>query len=150
MTPVVIDASVAIKWVVEEQGTADALALRRDNTAIAPDLLIPECANILWKKVRRSQLEPAEAEIAARLLAGADVELVGTRSLLEPATRLAIELDHPAYDCIYLVLAMIKGCRFVTADKGFVAKVGEIGTLEMRRSLVLLGQPRSAVPESRE
>jgi predicted nucleic acid-binding protein len=140
MTAVVIDASVAIKWVIEEEGTADALAVRRDKSPIAPDLLIPECANILWKKVRRSQLEPSEAEIAARLLARAEIELVGTRSLLETATRLAIELDHPTYDCIYLALAMNKGCPFVTADRGFVAKVGEFGTPEMRSHLNLLGQ----------
>lgn len=49
----VIDASVAIKWVVDEPGTTEALALRRKAKLIAPDLLIAECANILWKKARR-------------------------------------------------------------------------------------------------
>ncbi len=51
MTTLVVDASVVIKWVIEETGTQDALALRR-HRLLAPDLLIPECANILWKKVR--------------------------------------------------------------------------------------------------
>ena len=140
MTLVVIDASVAIKWVVEEQGTADALAVRPGNTVIAPDLLIAECANVLWKKVVRGELEPMEAEIAAGLLSRADIELVGTRTLLEAATRLAIDLKHPAYDCVYLALALDNGCRFVTADKGFVSRVGESGTPEMRRSVTLLGR----------
>ena len=45
-----IDASVAIKWVVQEVGTQEALALR-SNALLAPDLLILECANTLWKKV---------------------------------------------------------------------------------------------------
>jgi predicted nucleic acid-binding protein len=43
----VIDASIAVKWVVEEPGTAAALSLRRQAKLIAPDLLCAECANIL-------------------------------------------------------------------------------------------------------
>jgi predicted nucleic acid-binding protein len=79
----VIDASVALKWVVEEDGTAEALALRRVARLIAPELIIPECANILWKKVQRGQISQHEAFLAARLLQAADVECLPTRSLLE-------------------------------------------------------------------
>ena len=122
MRRLVIDASVAIKWVVEEPGTAEALALRR-HQLLSPDLLIPECANTLWKKVRRQEIGSNEAALAARLLQRADVELVPMRGLLEPATRLAIQLDHPAYDCVYLALAQASGCSFVTADSRFCAKV---------------------------
>ena len=116
MTEFVIDASVAIKWVIGESGTPAALALRR-HRLFAPDLLIAECANALWKKVRRSELTAAEAQFAARLLARADVELAPMRSLLEPAAALAIAIDHPAYDCIYLALAESLSCNFVTADQ---------------------------------
>jgi len=42
---------------------------------------------------------------------------------MESATRLAIELDHPAYDCLYLALAVENGCRFVTADERLVKKI---------------------------
>ena len=60
MTTWVIDASVAIKWVVDEPGTEQALLLRRHHL-VAPDLLVPECANILWKKIRRGELSEAQA-----------------------------------------------------------------------------------------
>jgi predicted nucleic acid-binding protein len=123
MTRLVIDASIAIKWVVEEEGTEAALALRNKAELIAPDLIIAECANILWKKVQRYELSESEALIAARLLQSGNVEILATRSLLEMATRLAIELGHPAYDCIYLALAIQGDCRFVTADKSFVRKI---------------------------
>ena len=93
MTDFVIDASVAIKWVVEEPGTKAALSLRR-HRLFAPDLLAGECANILWKKVRRKELLKEEAALAARLLTRADIELEPMRALIEPATRLAIALDH--------------------------------------------------------
>ena len=115
MTTFVIDASVAIKWVIDEPGTTEALGLRR-HRLLAPDLLIVECANILWKKVRRKELSEDEAVLAARLLVRSDMELSPMRGLLEPATRLAIALDHPAYECAYLALAVARGCDFVTAD----------------------------------
>ena len=90
---------------------------------IAPDLLVPECANILWKKVQRQELNQDEALLAARLLQSAEIELIPTRTLMEAATRLAIELDHPAYDCLYLALAVEKDCRFVTADERLASKI---------------------------
>lgn len=42
---------------------------------------------------------------------------------MEAATRLAIELGHPAYDCQYLAVAVEKDCRFVTADERLVRKI---------------------------
>ena len=122
MRRLVIDASVAIKWVIEEPGTAEALALRRYRL-LSPDLLIPECANILWKKTCRQEIGLDESLLAARLLERADVELLPMRRLFEPATRLAIRLNHPAYDCVYLALAQASGCSFVTADSRFCTKV---------------------------
>lgn len=120
MKTLVVDASIAIKWVIEEEGTAQALALRRGAKLIAPELLVSECATILWKKVQRRELSREEALFAARLLQGADIELRPTRSLLEMATRIAIDLAHPAYDCLYLALAIESRCRYVTADERFL------------------------------
>jgi predicted nucleic acid-binding protein len=128
----VVDASVAVKWVVEEDGTEDALALRRKARLIAPDLLAAECANILWKKARRGELSMDEAVFAARLLQRADFELVPTRPLLESATRLAVELDHPAYDCVYLALALAKDCKLATADEHLRRKLGRTGSMHFR------------------
>jgi predicted nucleic acid-binding protein len=121
VTDLVVDASVAIKWVIDEPGTHQALSLRC-NRLYAPDLLVAECANVLWKKVQRNELTAPEALIAARLLQRADLELMPMRALLEPATRLAIELGHPAYDCIYLALAESMTCDLVTADRELAAK----------------------------
>jgi predicted nucleic acid-binding protein len=121
----VIDASIAVKWVVDEDRTPEALTLRRRAKLIAPELLAVECANVLWKKVQREELSKDEAFLAARLLQAADIELLPTGSLLEAATRIAVELDHPAYDCLYLALAAERDCRFVTADERFVRKLGQ-------------------------
>ena len=138
MTSLVIDASIAAKWVVEEEGTAQALALRQRAALIAPELLVAECANILWKKVQRDELSKDEAVLAARLLQAAEIELRPTRSLLEPATRIAIELVHPAYDCLYLALALERGCKFVTADERLLRKIGEKHRSRFRQTVMAL------------
>ncbi len=138
MSPLVIDASVAVQWVVEECGTQQALMLRRQAKLIAPDLLIAECANILWKKVQREELSRQEAFLAARLLQAADIELLPTRSSMEAATRIALELDHPAYDCIYLALAIDNGCKFVTADQRLLRKLDQGGQAALRARVISL------------
>jgi len=134
----VIDASIAVKWVVDEDGTPQALALRRLERLIAPDLLIAECANILWKKVQRGELTKEQATLAAGLLEGSEVELPPTRPLLEAATRMAIELDHPAYDCVYLALAAANTCAFITADERLVRKIGQAYSNRFRVRVVSL------------
>jgi predicted nucleic acid-binding protein len=123
MISLVVDASIAVKWVVEEEGTEAALAVRRKAKLIAPDLLAAECANILWKKARRGELSADEAILAAKLLQRVDLEFLPTRPFLERATRLAIELDHPAYDCLYLAMALVKDCQLVTADEHLLRKL---------------------------
>jgi predicted nucleic acid-binding protein len=136
----VIDASIAVKWVVEEQGTPEALGVRQRAKLIAPELLVAECANILWKKVQRGELLKEEALLAARLLQGAEIELLPTRSSLEAATRLAIELGHPAYDCLYLALAIEHDCRFVTADERFLRKLGQVRRRALRGKAMSLAE----------
>ena len=55
---VVVDASVALKWVIQEDGSEAAEALLRQEPLLAPDLLIVECANVLWVKTRRRGSAP--------------------------------------------------------------------------------------------
>ena len=123
MSRFVIDASVAVKWVVEESGSAEALEVLECCPLSSPDLLIAECTNILWKKVKRSELDQDEAIMAARLIQQSDVEILPTRALMENALKLAVELDHAAYDCIYLSLAIENDWSFVTADERLVRKL---------------------------
>ena len=114
-TPIVVDASVAVQWVAPEPTSALAARLR-DRRLTAPDLLAPECANALWKKIGRGEFTVDEARRAARALAAAPVELVATRPLLERAVVIAADLDHAAYDCFYLALAEALDSVCVSAD----------------------------------
>ena len=112
----VLDASVAIKMVVAEAGSPQARQLRR-HRLVAPDLLWPECANILWKAVRRGDLALPEAELACATLLQLPFEVVESATLLPAALRRAAALDHPAHDCLYLELAAREGLPLVTADR---------------------------------
>jgi predicted nucleic acid-binding protein len=134
----VIDASVAIKWVVEEEGTAKAIALRSGARLLAPDQLAVECANILWKKTTRGELTSAEASFAAELLEHCDVELIPMRGLMREAMRIALAISHPAYDCVYVALALANQSRLVTADLRLVRKLGQLADATLAASVVSL------------
>ena len=110
-----VDASVAIKWFVDELDSARAARLLTRPLS-APDLLAAECANVLWKKAVRAELSLDEAEAIALALEGAAVALHPTRAHLAGATRIACELGCPAYDCFYLALAQGLQRPLVTAD----------------------------------
>jgi predicted nucleic acid-binding protein len=135
----VVDASVAVKWLVAEEGSEAAVALIGGDLH-APDLLCPEVAHILWKKARLGELSAEEAALGAAALATAEIELHPTRDLLEPATRLALALDHPAYDGFYLALAARLDAPLITADQRLVRRVGARGEAELAGRVRLLGE----------
>jgi predicted nucleic acid-binding protein len=113
----VVDASVAIKWLVPEQHWAVARRLLEAHTLIAPQLILAECSNILSKKLRRGELTRSEVVSAAERIVGLEVGLESLQDLTAPATELAAYLDHPAYDCFYLALAVVENSPLVTADE---------------------------------
>jgi predicted nucleic acid-binding protein len=113
----VIDASVAAKWVLPEAGSECALALRKETgDLIAPTFIAAEVANVAWKYARRGELSGADAITAVRMAIGAFARLIPFDELLQPAIEIAVRLRHPVYDCFYLVLADREGAILVTAD----------------------------------
>ena len=128
MSRFVIDASVLIKTVVEEDGSAQTLALLESGAALAPDLIMSECANILWKKTSRGEFTLEEARLAAQILQRAEFEIAPARMLTERAVEYAVMLEHAAYDCVYLALAREREMPFVTADARLARKLNASGT----------------------
>lgn len=120
----VIDASVALKWFVEEDGSAEATALLTGpDTLIAPDLIIAEVANAGWKAVRSGSMTPQQHDHAAARLALAFETLFPLGPLAPRAVSISRELDHPAYDCFYLALAETRQATLVTADGWLLKRI---------------------------
>jgi predicted nucleic acid-binding protein len=116
---VVIDASVALKWVLDEEGSDRARALAASETMIAPDLWLIECANVLTMRVRRGKIAADAAVQAVDLIASAPVRIVPTRGYVPTAHALSVALNQSAYDSLYLALALGERAVMVTADATF-------------------------------
>jgi predicted nucleic acid-binding protein len=116
---IIVDASVALKWVLDEDDSVLARALATKELA-APELLWSECANGLWRWVRRGVLSGRVAQARFVALRRAPIALTPAGELLDRALMLAVELSHPVYDCVYLALALQRGMQVVSADRRFV------------------------------
>jgi predicted nucleic acid-binding protein len=116
----VVDASVALKWVVDEPGSGAADALLTESL-IAPDFWLIEAANVLRTKTMRGDLIADQARIRLDNLRRAPVVSMSTALILNDALALAIELEHSVYDCLYLALALREDAVLVTADRRFHA-----------------------------
>jgi len=113
---VVVDASAALKWVLEEEGSPEALELLNRDVLHAPDFLLLEVANVLWTKVRRSALSRTDADAAFQTLAAVPMVLTPLAELIPPARSLAFALDLTVYDAVYAALAQQLDCPLATAD----------------------------------
>jgi len=120
MTLVVIDASVAVKWLIEEVDTNSSLALHGEAfVRIAPDYLILECTNAVAKKTKHGDMSKQQARELVNGLESLPISLIPSNQIRTAALELAIELKQSIYDCLYLALAVYNNCQLVTADKNF-------------------------------
>jgi predicted nucleic acid-binding protein len=135
MMPLVVDASVAVKFLVQEPGTEEARRLLAiPDALIAPDWILVEAANTFWKKVKRSELLIVHAERHLAALPEFFDTLYPASELIGDALSLSFRLRHAVYDCVYLALALREGCRLVTADDGFSAAIVRAGLAESLES----------------
>lgn len=122
---IVVDASVVIAALLPEPHQPRARDLLADEACIAPDLLINECVNAVWKNVRTGNILDEEGRIAVSILGSARIGLESSAPLAERALALSLALDHAAYDCFYLALAEEREVAIVTLDGRLARKVWE-------------------------
>ena len=120
----VVDASVAIKWVLPERDQGMALRLQEryqeeELDLVAPYLLIAEVGNVLWKRMRRGDLKAAAARRCFEQLLRDSPILLDSPAVSTSALLLAMAHNHPVYDCLYLAWALEQRCDLVTADEKF-------------------------------
>jgi predicted nucleic acid-binding protein len=119
----VVDASVAIKWFVEEDGRQQALHVLDLDERHAPDLIVAEVANGIWKKTVRGEVNDHQASAICTALPRYFEALHPAEALVESAFGIALALRHPIYDCLYLACAARVRGRVVTADRRLMTAV---------------------------
>jgi predicted nucleic acid-binding protein len=116
---VVVDSSVAVKWYVPEEHTAEArLLLSAPLERHVPSLFYIEAANIVWKKARVfNEITEAEARAVLAQVRAAPLAVHADGTLLDAAFALALRYKRGVYDSLYLALAVALDTKLVTADK---------------------------------
>jgi len=133
-TEAVVDASVAVKWFSEEEGTQAALKLREEHieeTTIlsAPDLLLYELANALRYK---PDFDNEKATRALSDLIDLQIDLITPgRELLQQSTKDACLYDATVYDSCYLALGELRGIEVYTSDRKFYEKAKDSDILRL-------------------
>ena len=122
----VVDASIAVKWLFAESHSLEARQLLAPRIVLhAPDFVFTEVANVIWKKARRKEIPTAQPYIEALGSLPDAVVLQPSADLVLKAAALAVQIDHPVYDCIYLACSEAAAGPLVTADERLVRRVSE-------------------------
>ena len=130
---VVVDASVAVKWVLPETGSDRAAAIRTaDDDLMAPSLVHAEIGSAIWRAVLRGDVPAAEARRDLKVAVGHYRRIISLAELVDRALELATRLRHPIYDCFYLALAERERCALITADRRLIAAAKAMKGIELR------------------
>ncbi len=121
----VVDASVAVKWFVEEVGSEEATRLLDGRgpgpfklQLVAPQFLLLEVVAVIGRRARSKAVQadyPAQVLQALRKLR---LDLTRDAELLDHATQLSVTLRHPLCDCLYLALSRRFNAPLATFDTG--------------------------------
>lgn len=117
----VVDASVALKWVIDEVDSDKARQLRdefRNGTcsAFAPDFFAVECGHAIFRAERKRLITPGQSSLLlADLLLDCPL-LRESLPLVARAAAIVSVVPVGFYDAVYLALAEQEGCELITAD----------------------------------
>lgn len=114
----VLDASAVVRLICHDPAAAGwAGQISQASMVLAPELMLTEVANALWKLRRSGSLEGVDPQ--ALLADARDLvdQFEPDRALQVEALALACHLDHPVYDCLYLALARREAALLLTADQ---------------------------------
>jgi len=114
----VVDCTVIANALLHQPFTRHAhRVLESKDSLHAPSLLASELANALWLQARSGHLTAVEAVKRLDAIESSGIELVDDAGVRRAALTLALEYEHPTYDCEYIALALALGAGLVTADR---------------------------------
>ncbi len=118
----VVDASVALKWFLNEQNSDKALTLfKKPYKLVAPDIIRIEVLATLTKAVRKKLLSAEHAQLQMQrwrdAISKRAIIIIEHDSDYIEAGKLSLEMNHPLYDCSYLAAAKKLHVPLATADR---------------------------------
>jgi predicted nucleic acid-binding protein len=118
---IVVDASVAVKWLIAEPNDKHALAILGGfEPLVAPDLILLEVASAISRRTRDQRLaEHVATELYGKWKRILDEDELSIRSLadvIDRAFRISTSIAHPVADCVYIACAEAFGASLLTAD----------------------------------
>lgn len=109
-----------MKWLVDEENADAARSLLESGDVLhAPRLMASEVASSIWRKVGANEIEHGEALDLQASITTWPVKWHADETVSAEALHLALVLDHPTYDCVYLALAHQIRALVITADHRF-------------------------------
>lgn len=120
----VVDTNVVAYYLLETQPFYEEVALfwREVAVAQAPASLRIELLNVMWMAIRADVLDLDEALARVRLAEGLVSASVPVDALRSAALTLAVDHGHPAYDTVFVALALRESAPLVTYDKRLLAR----------------------------
>lgn len=134
MKQLVVDASVALKWLLEEEYSEQATVLLEDRlqagtAVVGPPHLPAEVANALYRRMQRGEnsITRSEAEEALSKFLALPIQIVGSPELYTRAFAFALQVGLSSlYDSIYVVLAELLGTELWTDDRRLLNTLAEM------------------------
>jgi predicted nucleic acid-binding protein len=113
----IVDASVAVKWFVNEDRAAAARQVLRAGSIAAPEFILLELYHSLWNLARRSQFLMRDIEPSIRRAREAFDTFARQEDLFQEASTFAQAYSQPIYDCLYIAHAQRERMTLITADE---------------------------------
>jgi len=117
----VLDSNIGVKWLLQEDQSDKARAVRDGysrglHKLLAPDVFTVECAHALTRAQRQGRVTTAEVNAFMADLLTTLPQFHSHQPLLPRAIEISLQLRHGVYDCLYIALAEREGCELLTAD----------------------------------
>jgi len=124
----VLDASAALEVVLKRSRAGDFIrAIQDADTVMAPELLVPEVVNAIWKYHQFDRLDLNTCNQALELAIELADDLVSCKDLWREAFLLARKNRRPAYDMFYIALARREDAEILTMDKALRKEAERVG-----------------------
>lgn len=136
MQSLVIDPTIALKCLLPEADSEQALLAIDRHALQAPEWLAAECAEILAHRLRQGEIDREQAADALADLELLPISWVADLQLVGSAFDIATEIHRPIQDCLYLALAVDRSLQLLTADRTLLEALDDHPQLFVRVDLL--------------